>query len=134
MRKVYDRGTIESALDFVTEDVFELQDEMNGAAENMPEQLSTAHADAAQLLDVALSYMRDCTAPSELSDVEVTWVEWRGKKFRPQRRDNVVSFLQAYLGQVPQTDSTKKLRSDLQSAIDVLKNVYFPGMGRRRAA
>ena len=134
MRKRFETSTIENELEFARQEVFDLQDEMNNAADNMPEQLNTWHADAAQLLDVALNYVYDCDTPSSLRDVEVTWPEWKGKIFRPQRRDNVVNFLRAYLAKIPRTDETERLRSDLQSAIEALKNVFFPGMNGRRAA
>lgn len=134
MRKRYETGTIENIFEFARQEVFDLQDEMENAADNMPEQLGRAHANAAQLLGVALSSIYDCDVPSYLCDVEVRWEEWKGTIYRPQKRDNVVNFLRAYLAQVPQSDRTEKLRADLQYTIDALENVFFPGMSGRRAA
>jgi hypothetical protein len=134
MRRGRETGTIDGALDLARQEVFDLQDSMNDAAENMPEQLNTWHAAAASNLDIALSFMYDCDAPPKLREVEVTWSEWSGKIFRPQRRDNVVSFLCAYLAYVPENEETKTLRTNLQYAIDMLNGVVFPGMSSRRAA
>lgn len=134
MRKVIETSTIDGALEFAKQDVYDLQNEMSDAADAMPEQLSAAHAEAAQLLDVATSFLSSCDTPSYLGDTKVTWAEWRGKIYRPQRRENVVNFLRAYLAHVPETDETEKLRDDLDGAITVLERVFFPGMRGRRAA
>lgn len=134
MRKRYEKGTIENALEFFRQDVFDLQEEMNNAADNMPEQLNGAHAEAAQLLQVALDFIDNTDVPSELRDVEVAWLEWKGKIFRPQKRDDVVNFLRAYLDQVPRSEEFKRLKTDLGHAIEALTNVFFPGMSGRRAA
>ena len=132
MRTRCETATIENAFEFARQDLYELQTEMGDAADNMPEQLNKAYAEAAQLLSVALHYVNHCDVPAELCDVEVTWTEWKGKIHRPQRRDNIVNFLSAYLKQVPQNDGNEKLRSSLRDAIEVLKNVFFPGMSGRR--
>lgn len=134
MRKRLETMTIANAYEFAQQDVFDLNESMREAAENMPEQLNSAHMEAAGRLETALGYIWDCRVPTEFSEVEVTWEEWRGKIHRPQRRDNVVNFLIEYLAYVPQRGDTEKLRDDLKLTIGLLKNVYFPGMSGRRAA
>jgi len=134
MRKAYETNSIESEFEFAKQDVYDLQEEMSASADNMPEQLGTAHAEAARLLDTAWSFLLDCDVPSDLRDKEVVWQEWKGNIHRPQRRDNVVNFLYAYLSQIRAVYQTAKLREDLRFAIDILSDVYFPGMRGKRAA
>lgn len=134
MRKQLESLTIGNQIDFALTELFDLQDEMQSAAENMPEQLSGAHAQAATSLELAWSGLSDCGVPDDLSEEEVTWTKWVGKIHRPQRRDNVVSYLCAYLARVPKNDNTEKLRADLEYIIDTLRGVFFPGMSGRRAA
>jgi hypothetical protein len=134
MRKVLEVATIDNAFEFAQQDVYDLHESMRDSADNMPEQLNTAYANAADNLSIAIDYLLDCGAPTELCNVEVTWKEWRGKLYRSQLRDNVVNFLRAYLARVPQKKETEKLRSDLQDAIGILVEMFFPGMSGRRAA
>ena len=77
MRKVIETSTIENEFEFVKQEVYDLQDGMSNAADNMPEQLNTAHAGAAQLLDVAWDYICNCDVPPELCNQEVIWLEWK---------------------------------------------------------
>lgn len=135
MRRTLERATIESAFDFAQQEVFELAESMREAAENMPEQLNGAYTEAANSLQVAHDFMTQDEIPIELRDEEVAWREWRGSKiFRPQRRDNVVNFLRAYLTRLPQDNETKRLRKNLELAINVLDSIFFPGMSGKRAA
>jgi hypothetical protein len=134
MRQERETATIENAFEFAVQDVYDLYADMEQAAENMPEQLSGAHAHAAVMLDMARSYMNSYDIPEILRDKEVTWWIWTGKFYRPQKRENVVNFLNAYLLEVPISEETEKLRSDLGEAIEILSNVFFPGMRGRRAA
>jgi hypothetical protein len=135
MRKTFRASTIESELDLARQEICEIADSMREASENMPEQLNGGYSDAAVKLEIALSRLYECDVPAELSDQEVAWPEWQAKKlFRPQRRDNVVSFLRAYLSNVPQSEENRCLVKALQQAIDILERVYFPGMSGRRAA
>jgi hypothetical protein len=127
-------ATVENAFEFALQDVYDLHADMEQAAENMPEQLNGAHADAAVMLGQALHYMNISDIPESLRDKEVAWWVWTGKFFRPQKRENVVNFLSAYLSEVSVNKETEKLRSDLGEAIEILNNVFFPGMRGRRAA
>lgn len=134
MRRTLETLTIANAYDLAQQEVYSLHDSMRESAENMPEQLSLAHANAADKLETALGSMYDCRVPTEFSELKITWEEWQGKIHRPQRRDNIVNFLVAYLARVPRRHDTEKLRTALQETIDALNNVYFPGMSGRRAA
>lgn len=135
MGKVFERATIASAFDLAKQDVYELAESMQEAAEAMPEQLNGTHAEAAIQLEISVGELFRCDPPSDLRDEEVTWLEWRGKKlYRPQRRDNVVNFLRAYRARIPENDNTEELRTVLLRAIERLEDVFFPGMSGRRAA
>ena len=110
MRRTFVRTTIESGFDGAQQEVFELAESMCEAAENMPEQLNGAHTAAADWLQVAHDFMTRDVIPTKLRDEEIVWREWTGSKiFRPQRRDNVVKFLRAYLTRLPHEDETKHL-------------------------
>jgi hypothetical protein len=139
------RSTLKYAIEEGGYQLSELSDEMREAFEGTPEvfQGTTGRPRevAADNLEVAYDLLLGCNVPEELRDEDVEWIELRAGKnrrlYRPARRDNVVSCLRACIAQlatVSQDDEISKLKNELQTVVDILDAVFFPGMTGRRAA
>jgi hypothetical protein len=130
------RESLADAISARFEEVTELAIEMEGRYENATEFAQQSDANQSVLSAAfMLNRARQPVVPASLRGDShiITWWAKRGR-YRTDRRDNVVSCLQAcvaYLSTLS-SDDANSLRTELQSAIDQLEQVYFPPMFPKR--
>jgi hypothetical protein len=134
MQRDWYRDSLTGAIRYAFEQVSELTWEMEEVSENTPEPLQRSElGECRSAAACMLGMVNEPTVPTSLRGDEhlVEWMEMTGGKlFRPARRDNVVSCLEAcvaYLSTKSNDDATG-LKKELQKAIDDLKEIYFPPM------
>ena len=112
----------------------EMQEAFDGTPEPFRESSGASREAAASALAAACSYP---FVPKMVGDIQVSWIEMHkgkdGKLFRSARRDNIVRCLRSCLAKLPvhPDEDTSQLKQELQTAITILGNVYFPGMSGR---
>jgi hypothetical protein len=128
-------NTVTDAIRWVFEVIIELECDMEEKFENAQPwaQESGANQDRMHAAAV-LGSAHEPTIPASLRDESHVFEWWeKTERSRPDRRDNLVTCLQAcvaYLSTLPGEDA-RCLKKELRETIEILNDVYFPPMFAR---